>query len=273
MISAASRCSRACARRGIWRTPERSGRQCSRAVRVPTRLERRRRHRRHRSDCERGRGAARQSQLPRRAGTRLRARLSLAAAARPLARSGRVPQPVYGARLPRIGHALHGIRRPARSSSRSTTRTSSTGTPSGLEGLGGCTHPSRGGGSRSTTPISQMSLTPLRPGPQPRSLRGGLDAAADRARRAVLLRPAAQRRALRRSARPVGHSHAAGDRRRHGRSGIEELDLNAIWQATPRLTVSLEGRSLLHSSHVEFGGPQERSAIERSVFGRLTWGF
>ena len=58
-----------------------------------------------------------------------------------------------------------------------------------------------------------------------------------------------------------------------GDPGYEELDLNAIWHATPHLTVSLEGQSLLHSSHVEIGDPQERSAIERSVFGRLTWGF
>jgi iron complex outermembrane recepter protein len=58
-----------------------------------------------------------------------------------------------------------------------------------------------------------------------------------------------------------------------GDPGYQELDLNAIWHATPQLTASLEGRSLLHSSHVEIGDPQERSAIERSVFGRLTWDF
>ena len=58
-----------------------------------------------------------------------------------------------------------------------------------------------------------------------------------------------------------------------GDAGYQELDLNAIWHATPRLTLSLEGRSLLHSSHAEFGAPYERSAIERSVFGRLKWGF
>ena len=58
-----------------------------------------------------------------------------------------------------------------------------------------------------------------------------------------------------------------------GDPGYQELDLNAIWRATSHLTLSLEGRSLLHSSHVEFGGAAERSAIRRSVFGRLTWGF
>jgi len=58
-----------------------------------------------------------------------------------------------------------------------------------------------------------------------------------------------------------------------GDPGYQELDVNAIWRATPRLTLSLEGRSLLHAAHVEFGGPDERSAIRRSVFGRLTWRF
>jgi iron complex outermembrane recepter protein len=56
-----------------------------------------------------------------------------------------------------------------------------------------------------------------------------------------------------------------------GDPGYQELDLNAIWQATPHLKVSLEGQSLLHSDHVEIGDPQERSAIARSVFGQLTW--
>jgi iron complex outermembrane receptor protein len=56
-----------------------------------------------------------------------------------------------------------------------------------------------------------------------------------------------------------------------GDPGYQELDLNAIWRATPHLTLSLEGRSLLHGSHVEFGDAEERSGIERSVFGRMTW--
>ena len=55
-----------------------------------------------------------------------------------------------------------------------------------------------------------------------------------------------------------------------GDPGYQELDLNVIWHVSPRLTLSLEGDSLLHSSHIEFGGPDERSAIKRSVFGRLT---
>ncbi|HEX5458471.1 MAG TPA: TonB-dependent receptor [Steroidobacteraceae bacterium] len=56
-----------------------------------------------------------------------------------------------------------------------------------------------------------------------------------------------------------------------GDPGYQELDLNAIWHASPHVTLSLEGRSLLHTSHVEFGGADERSAIKRSVYGRVTW--
>jgi iron complex outermembrane receptor protein len=56
-----------------------------------------------------------------------------------------------------------------------------------------------------------------------------------------------------------------------GDPGYQELDLNAIWRVTPHLTLSLEGQSLLHSRHIEFGAPYERSAIERSIFGRVTW--
>jgi len=56
-----------------------------------------------------------------------------------------------------------------------------------------------------------------------------------------------------------------------GDPGYQELDLNAIWHATRQLTLSLDGRSLLHASHVEFGDAAERSAIRRSVYGRVTW--
>jgi iron complex outermembrane receptor protein len=56
-----------------------------------------------------------------------------------------------------------------------------------------------------------------------------------------------------------------------GDPGYQELDLNVLWHATPHLTLSLEGSSLLHASHIEFGDAGERSAIRRSVYGRVTW--
>ena len=56
-----------------------------------------------------------------------------------------------------------------------------------------------------------------------------------------------------------------------GDPGYQELDLNAIWHATPHVTLSIDGRSLLHASHVEFGDAEERSAIRRSVYGRVAW--
>ncbi len=116
----------------------------------------------------------------------------------------------------------------------------------------------------------QMSLTPLGADYQPQSLLRGLDSPQS-VRRAVLLQPAAWRGGLRRAARPLGHRNPPEVVNGTGDPGYQELDLNAIWRATPHLTLSLEGRSLLHASHVEFGDPDERSAIERSVFGRLTW--
>ena len=42
---------------------------------------------------------------------------------------------------------------------------------------------------------------------------------------------------------------------------------------TDRLELSVVGQSLLHDEHIEFGGPASRGAIERSVYGKATWGF
>ncbi len=59
----------------------------------------------------------------------------------------------------------------------------------------------------------------------------------------------------------------------NGDPGYQELDVHASWRATRHLELSLEGRSLLHAQHVEFAGPGDRSGIRRSVFGRMTWRF
>jgi iron complex outermembrane receptor protein len=53
-----------------------------------------------------------------------------------------------------------------------------------------------------------------------------------------------------------------------------ELDTRIAWHATKRLEISLVGQNLLHAYHVEYGFPSpQREAIERSVFGKITWGF
>ena len=53
---------------------------------------------------------------------------------------------------------------------------------------------------------------------------------------------------------------------------IRSFDLNAIWHATaPAHACPSMGADLLHASHVEFGDAAERSAIRRSVYGRVTW--
>jgi iron complex outermembrane receptor protein len=53
-----------------------------------------------------------------------------------------------------------------------------------------------------------------------------------------------------------------------------ELDARLAWHATKRLEFSLAGQNLLHPYHVEYGFPSPaREAIERSVFGKVTWGY
>jgi iron complex outermembrane receptor protein len=53
-----------------------------------------------------------------------------------------------------------------------------------------------------------------------------------------------------------------------------ELDLRLGWHASEALELSLVGANLLHSHHEEFGpaGPF-REAVERSVYGKVTWRF
>jgi iron complex outermembrane receptor protein len=53
-----------------------------------------------------------------------------------------------------------------------------------------------------------------------------------------------------------------------------ELDTRLAWHATQRLEFSLVGQNLLHDHHPEYGFPSPaRGEIERSVFGRITWGY
>jgi iron complex outermembrane receptor protein len=52
-----------------------------------------------------------------------------------------------------------------------------------------------------------------------------------------------------------------------------ELDVRCAWLLSQQLELSLVGQNLLHDHHVEFGTPAARGEIERSVYGTVTWQF
>jgi iron complex outermembrane receptor protein len=52
-----------------------------------------------------------------------------------------------------------------------------------------------------------------------------------------------------------------------------ELDLRLAWRVADDVEISVVGQNLLHDHHAEFGAPAARQAIERSVYGKLTWRF
>jgi iron complex outermembrane receptor protein len=58
-----------------------------------------------------------------------------------------------------------------------------------------------------------------------------------------------------------------------GIAGYQELDLRLGWRVGGGVTLSLDGRNLLHGHHVEFGAPGQRSAIRRSIYGKVAWQF
>jgi iron complex outermembrane receptor protein len=58
-----------------------------------------------------------------------------------------------------------------------------------------------------------------------------------------------------------------------GISGYEELDARLAWDGWRQLEFSLVGQNLLNSRHIEFGAPGARGAIERSIYGKIAWGF
>lgn len=55
--------------------------------------------------------------------------------------------------------------------------------------------------------------------------------------------------------------------------GYSELDVRVAWQATEQLQVSVVGQNLLNERHVEFGSPDVRGEIERGVYGKISWDF
>jgi len=58
-----------------------------------------------------------------------------------------------------------------------------------------------------------------------------------------------------------------------GIDAYSELDLRLAWQASQQLELSLVGQNLLHDHHLEFGTPATRGEIERSVYGKAAWRF
>jgi iron complex outermembrane receptor protein len=58
-----------------------------------------------------------------------------------------------------------------------------------------------------------------------------------------------------------------------GIGAYSELDVRLAWQANQQLELSLVGQNLLHDHHLEFGTPATRGEIERSVYGKAAWRF
>jgi iron complex outermembrane receptor protein len=53
-----------------------------------------------------------------------------------------------------------------------------------------------------------------------------------------------------------------------------ELDARLAWRPQRNLEISVTGENLLHASHVEYGYPNStQEAIQRSVYGKITWHF
>jgi len=58
-----------------------------------------------------------------------------------------------------------------------------------------------------------------------------------------------------------------------GIPGYSEADLRLAWIGWKRADLSLVGQNLLHAHHPEFGSPAQRGEIERSVYAKIAWGF
>lgn len=58
-----------------------------------------------------------------------------------------------------------------------------------------------------------------------------------------------------------------------GIDGYTELDLRLAWRGWRRMELSVVGQNLLHAHHVEFGPPAQRGEVERGVFAKAAWGF
>ena len=58
-----------------------------------------------------------------------------------------------------------------------------------------------------------------------------------------------------------------------GIPGYSEMDMRLAWHGWRRIELSLVGQNLLHDHHPEFGPAAQRGEIERAVYAKVTWGF
>jgi len=58
-----------------------------------------------------------------------------------------------------------------------------------------------------------------------------------------------------------------------GLPAYTELDVRFAWLGPQGIELSVVGQNLLHGRHSEFGTPEARGAIERGVYGKLAWRF
>jgi iron complex outermembrane recepter protein len=58
-----------------------------------------------------------------------------------------------------------------------------------------------------------------------------------------------------------------------GIPGYSELDARLAWRGWERMEISVVGRNFVHAHQVEFGPPDSRGEIKRSVYGKIAWGF
>jgi iron complex outermembrane receptor protein len=58
-----------------------------------------------------------------------------------------------------------------------------------------------------------------------------------------------------------------------GIPGYAELDLRVAWHGWQHAEISVAGQNLLHDHHVEFGAPTSRGEIERGAYAKISWGF
>ena len=58
-----------------------------------------------------------------------------------------------------------------------------------------------------------------------------------------------------------------------GIDGYAELDVRLAWQGFEHMELSVVGQNLLHGHHVEFGPPGQRGEPQRGIYAKVAWGF